>query len=265
MKLTASILTFALIAFTALAGNTIVRFNTILGGFEVLLYDSTTPATVSNFLNYVHRGAYENTFFHRSVPGFVLQGGGFTIQSNSIFNVPVDPPVTNEFFHSNIRGTIAMAKLGGNPDSATSQWFFNLVDNTFLDQTNGGFTVFGRVLGEGLQVVDMLASVQAYNATNQLGGAFTDLPLLAPFLSAGNLLVVSNIVIVPFGIETIGRDDLVTTITWTGPSSTGVNVERSVVPGVDGWTMISQTNRAGFLRDEITPGTAMFYRLSLPD
>jgi len=133
----------------------------------------TTPATVTNFLSYVDAGSYQNTFIHRSVPGFVVQGGGFTVTNGQpgivIGNVTQRNPVVNEpkpvgaTAANNVRGTIAMAKLGSDPNSATNQWFFNLADNSAnLDAQNGGFTVFGRVLGSGMAAVDEIAKVPRF-------------------------------------------------------------------------------------------------------
>ena len=127
-----------------------VRMQTDLGAIDIELFDTVAPQTVANFMNYVNDGDYDGTFFHRSIPGFVVQGGGFITNtpSGSILvdgasHIPTDPPVINEFNLSNLRGTIAMAKVGGDPDSATSEWFFNLDDNSEnLDNQNGGFTVF---------------------------------------------------------------------------------------------------------------------------
>jgi len=103
---------------------TLVQFRTTFGNIEVELYDQDKPATVQNFLNYVKSGRYENEFAHRLVPNFVLQGGGFTLTTNTINHIPVYPPITNEFGagrqFSNVYGTIAMAKLGGDTNSATS-------------------------------------------------------------------------------------------------------------------------------------------------
>jgi cyclophilin family peptidyl-prolyl cis-trans isomerase len=133
----------------------------------------TTPATAANFLAYVDGGSYHNTFIHRSVPGFVVQGGGFTVTDGqpgiAIGNVTQRDPVVNEpkptgtSAANNVRGTIAMAKLGSDPNSATNQWFFNLADNSAnLDSQNGGFTVFGRVLGSGMAAVDEMAKVPRF-------------------------------------------------------------------------------------------------------
>jgi cyclophilin family peptidyl-prolyl cis-trans isomerase len=133
----------------------------------------TTPATAANFLSYVDGGSYQNTFIHRSVPGFVVQGGGFTVTNGqpgiSIGSVGQLAPVVNEpkpagtSAANNVRGTIAMAKLGSDPNSATNQWFFNLADNSGnLDAQNGGFTVFGRVLGSGMAAVDEMAKVPRF-------------------------------------------------------------------------------------------------------
>jgi peptidyl-prolyl cis-trans isomerase A (cyclophilin A) len=154
---------------------TVVEFQTVLGNFEVNLYDNSTPQTVLNFLNYVNNGAYTNAIINRSVPGFVIQGGGFVYNlALPLEAVPSNAPVINEPVFANVRGTIAMAKLGGDPDSATSEWYFNLADNTGnLDVQNGGFTVFGEVVGDGMDVVDAIAALPRFN----FGGATTDLPL----------------------------------------------------------------------------------------
>ncbi len=120
------------------------------------------PVTVQNFKRLVQSGAFHNTFFHRVVPGFVAQGGGYFTTLPLSTNYFVPPwsylgqvqsfgAISNEFNvgprFSNTNGTIAMAKTGGNPDSATCQWFFNLANNSAnLDNQNGGFTVFGHVV-----------------------------------------------------------------------------------------------------------------------
>ena len=114
---------------------TTVYVNTVLGSFSIELLDDVSPNTVANFLNYVRDGDYDGTFFHRAIPGFILQGGGFSMGTDGqVSEVPSDPPVANEFRVSNIRGTIAMAKVGGNPNSATNQWFVNLADNSVVSQ-----------------------------------------------------------------------------------------------------------------------------------
>lgn len=164
---------------TASAGALFVRIETTFGFVDVELFDKEAPATVANFMNYVSDGDYNSSFFHRSVPGFVLQGGGFRFLEDAYSLVPTDAPIVNEFdqSRSNIRGTLAMAKTDGDPDSATSQWFFNLGDNsTNLDFQNGGFTVFGQVIGNGMDVVDEIAALPTYDLTN-IHPAFTDVPL----------------------------------------------------------------------------------------
>ena len=129
--------------------------------------------------------AYDNSIIHRSVSNFVIQGGGFEAPTVSADQPGSDPvaipttgPVQNEPGNLNTRGTIAMAKLGGQPDSATSQFFFNLSDNSFLDSDNGGYTQFGSVLGSGMTVVDTIGSAFTYDATTYYSNtALSDLPL----------------------------------------------------------------------------------------
>lgn len=161
------------------AGDTIVRMETSVGGFNVQLYDTAAPLTVTNFLNYVNRNDYNNSIIDRSVPGFVIQGGGYNCCDPFVgqpFAITADPPVQSEFdpSRSNVRGTIAMALLSGDPNSATSAWFFNLADNSAnLDHQNGGFTVFGYVLDSGMDVVDAIAGL----TINSLNPTFPNLPV----------------------------------------------------------------------------------------
>lgn len=148
---------------------TTVRLETSLGPIDIELRPDVAPGHVENFLTYVNDGDYNNSFIHRSVSGFIVQGGGFNY-INGIFDfVPVDPAITNEFALSNTRGTIAMAKLGTDPNSATNQWFINLADNSAnLDVQNGGFTVFGTVIS-GMDIVDAIAALPIINAGSPIG------------------------------------------------------------------------------------------------
>ncbi len=175
-----------------------VRLTTILGDIDVTLLDQQTPITVDNFLRYIDSGAYfpndpvtgqpAPLFFHRSIPGFVIQSGGYAA---TLF--PQDPSVVlptlvatfsaiqNEArpdLH-NVRGTIAMAKLPDDADSATSQWFINLADNSGnLDSQDGGFTVFGQIGTVAMSVADAIAALPRFDASVLYGdSAFTDLPL----------------------------------------------------------------------------------------
>ncbi|HYZ62993.1 MAG TPA: peptidylprolyl isomerase, partial [Acetobacteraceae bacterium] len=105
-----------------MAADTLVRFDTNFGSFTVELYNGVAPITVTNFLNYVNSGRYNSTFFHRLVAGFVLQGGGYSDVNNRVQTVIADAPIINEY-NANVPdtlGTIGMAKLGGDPNSATS-------------------------------------------------------------------------------------------------------------------------------------------------
>lgn len=194
------LLTFALYFFLpgVSRATTVVTMETTLGNINIELNEAVAPLTVANFLNYVQDGDYVNSFFHRSVPGFIVQGGGFQYDANvdAFSSAPSDAPVTNEFSLSNVRGTLAMAKLGGDPDSATNQWFFNLADNSAnLDAQNGGFTVFGQVLGNGMDIVDAIAALPRYNLSG-LNPAFTDLPLngfTGTFDPANQLIQINNV------------------------------------------------------------------------
>ncbi|MDG2140531.1 MAG: peptidylprolyl isomerase [Gammaproteobacteria bacterium] len=138
-------------------GGTIVRVSTSIGDFSIELLDEQAPITVQNFLNYVRRNDFNGTYFHRVIDDFVAQGGAYRFEPFvGPIDVPTDAPIVNEVNASNLRGTVAMAKLDGDPDSATNQWFVNIEDNVNLDTLNGGFTVFGKVLGSGMDIVEAI-------------------------------------------------------------------------------------------------------------
>jgi uncharacterized protein (TIGR03437 family) len=179
------------------AATQLVLFKTTLGDIEVTLLPGTAPATVANFLSYANKRAYDNTIFHRSVRGFIIQAGGFKWDGAKAAEIPQDPAVKNEFSLSNTRGTIAMAKLGDDPNSATNQWFFNLGDNTAnLNNQNGGFTVFGQIRSQaGLAIMDRLAAVSVPNP-HPLASPFDAMPLRnysSGDIKEENLLIVQSI------------------------------------------------------------------------
>ncbi|CAL1239964.1 Peptidyl-prolyl cis-trans isomerase ppiB [Candidatus Methylocalor cossyra] len=138
-----------------------VKFETNLGDIVVTLNPSKAPVTVENFLAYVKEGFYDGTLFHRVIPGFMAQGGGFT---KDFQPKPTHPPIKNEADNGlpNKRGTIAMAR-SSDPNSATAQFFINFKDNAFLDYRNPtpqgwGYAVFGEVT-QGMDVVDKMATI----------------------------------------------------------------------------------------------------------
>jgi peptidyl-prolyl cis-trans isomerase A (cyclophilin A) len=143
---------------TAKGERPMVVLETSLGEIEIELEPEKAPVTVQNFLEYVDAGFYDGTVFHRVIPGFMIQGGGFT---EALEQKPTRP-IKNEADNGleNARGTLAMARRG-EPNSATAQFFINLKDNEFLDHgvRDFGYAVFGRVAG-GMDVVDRIAAVK---------------------------------------------------------------------------------------------------------
>lgn len=135
-----------------------VLIETTEGNIQVTLRPDVAPETVANFLAYARAGFYKGTIFHRVIPGFMIQGGGF---DQSMERQQTKPPITNEAKPTvkNLRGTISMARTQA-PDSATSQFFINLTDNDFLNAgvRGPGYAVFGRVT-DGMGVVDAIASI----------------------------------------------------------------------------------------------------------
>ena len=153
--------------------NPVVLLETTSGDILVELYPDKAPETVANFLKYVDDGFYNNTIFHRVIPGFMIQGGGLTARMQQ---KDTSAPIKNEADNGlkNDRGTLAMARTM-DPHSATAQFFINLVDNDFLNfqapSGNGwGYCVFGRVT-EGMDVVDKIAKVKTTTV-----GMYQDVP-----------------------------------------------------------------------------------------
>mgnify|MGYP003329121475 CR=1 FL=1 len=169
----------------------LVQFTSAQGTFEIELFDQQAPGVTKNFLGYVNPqqgqtdGRYTNSFIHRSVDNFVIQGGGFTINNGVIKEVPLDASVTGEFSvnRPNIKGTISMAHAG-DPNNLTSQWFINTVDNPSLDDFDGRrHTVFGRLAANSQTVVDAIAALNQNNLTTQTGSsAMGEVPLTEPFV-----------------------------------------------------------------------------------
>jgi len=140
------------------------------------LFFRQAPVTVLNFLQYVEDGFYDGTIFHRVIPDFVVQGGTFL--PGLVRQEPLRDPIPNEFdpSRSNVAGTVAMAKISGDPDSATSGFFFNLVDNSEnLDNQNGGFTVFARVWN--MDVVNDIATVPTTTKQTPDGATLENVPV----------------------------------------------------------------------------------------
>ncbi len=158
--------------------------NTSLGAIVIELDDEKAPVSVENFLTYAKDGFYKDTVFHRVIPDFMIQGGGFDHHGNYPGGLHqkgaghgIRPAIVNEWRNglSNKRGTLAMARLGGQADSATAQFFINLKDNDFLDQPRdgAGYAVFGKVIG-GMQVADAIATVP----TTRLPSGMGDVPTI---------------------------------------------------------------------------------------
>ena len=155
---------------------TVVDAKYDVGTVRIALLDKTAPKTTANFLKYVDAGRYDDSFVHRVATGFVVQNGGYTFDDkNGVTAIEKYGPVVNEYKTSNTRGTIAMAKLGGDPNSATNEWFYNLADTNAsnLDNQNGGFTVFAKVIGSGMKTVDRIAALPLIDQ----GSPFDTLPV----------------------------------------------------------------------------------------
>ena len=187
-------LVYAVVSAVAVAeeapvGNPAVVLDTSLGSITLELFADAAPASTKNFLGYVERGFYDGTVFHRVIPGFMIQGGGFT---DDMVRKPTRDPITNEADNGRVnqRGTLAMARTS-DPHSATAQFFINVVDNDFLNHSGKtprgwGYAVFGRVTA-GMDVVDAIAAVQTGRANGM-----SDVPLEPVIIRKAQLLSASQ-------------------------------------------------------------------------
>ncbi|TCB53419.1 peptidylprolyl isomerase [Acinetobacter terrae] len=152
----------AFISLQAIAANSIVEMKTSMGNIEIELFNDKAPISAKNFESYIEDNFYNGTIFHRVIPGFMIQGGG--MDANMV-EKQTKAPIQNESYNGlkNTRGTLAMARTN-NPNSASSQFFINTVDNDFLNksQMNAGYAVFGKVI-KGMDVVDKITKVPTAN------------------------------------------------------------------------------------------------------
>ena len=221
----------------------VARFDTVLGEFFIELFDvakgnrTAAPNSAAHFLNHVNGNFlpnstttrfsdYQNTIIHRVDTGLgVIQGGGFEFPGFAA--ITPGPTLNNEYSSTrpNTRGTIAFAKQGGNPNSATSQWFINTDDNsqTLGPPNNGGFTTFGEVIGDGMDIVDAIAALPVFDLTS-IASAFGTLPLRG--VNAGETppdpLEAENIALIN-DIEEVG--ELEFTVTNSNPDLVTATIE----------------------------------------
>ena len=175
----------------SLKPNTMVVLETNRGDITLELFDNKTPKTVANFINYVKSGFYSNTVFHRVIPGFVIQGGGFTKELAKKKN---QAAIRNEASADlkNDRGTIAMARLSA-PHTATSQFFINLNDNRSLNyqEYNPGYAVFGRV-SDGMNIVDIISKSKTSNIGMQKNVPLDAIIIKHAYVISNNQVTTNN-------------------------------------------------------------------------
>jgi cyclophilin family peptidyl-prolyl cis-trans isomerase len=274
-----TVLLIALLYCAIARGGTYVQFRTPWGDIDVELYDEDKPITVRNFLRYVQSGRYTNMFFHRcpinqfGFTDFVVQGGGYTINATngSINQVPKFANIPNEFGvgrrFSNTYGTLAMAKVSGNTNSASSEWFFNLSDNSFLDAgPDGYFTVFGRMV-RGTNVLNQYVGRSFGFGLQNLAPPFNTLPVTyVGTRPPTNRLDLENVDISLLSVKVTPAANGAREISWNSLNTNRFRVEYTTnLPPV--WHLLIQTNGIGRLgetmrvTDPATTAPRRFYRV----
>jgi cyclophilin family peptidyl-prolyl cis-trans isomerase len=252
---------------------TLAQFRTVFGDIEVELYDQDKPVTVQNFIRYVQSDAWRDMFVHRCDTNFVIQGGGYSVANRGTTN-PFIAQVTNygsivnEFGagrrFSNVYGTLSMAKLAGNTNSASSQWFFNLNANTFLDtpDTNNFFTVFGHVV-RGTNVLNVFKTFSRSTPTNviadlrfDLGVAFGEMPLLTTNATFNDLIYVDVSLL---NIQVRRTSNGVPEISWNSVSNQLNHVEFTLGFPPD-WQLLASTNGTGGTMQVADPTATELFR-----
>jgi len=211
---------------------------------DISLFDEIATDTVINYLSYVDDGSYNNLLINRSAPGFVIQAGAYTFDpftgdgnfsydGNDQYSGGLQPiiskgEINNEFKHSNIRGTIAMARISGQVNSATSEWFINLTDNASLDTVDEGFTVFGEILGSGMDSLDLISGISIYDLSSEIGlnGPFVSIPLVDyTITSTISDITKSNLVV----INGLDRLFNITDIIDFGDAVIGTTIKKNII------------------------------------
>jgi cyclophilin family peptidyl-prolyl cis-trans isomerase len=255
-------------SFSSVFAGILAQFRTPLGNIEVELLSEDKPVTVENFLRYVGRGGYTNMFVHRWVPGFVIQGGGYhtaVISTRTVIDsVSREAAIPNEYSvgrtFSNTYGTLAMARVSGLTNSASSEWFFNLRDNRELDTVDGGFTVFGRVVS-GTNVLNRFNNLSATNGIYrlQLEAPLNDLPVLSQTPTFNDLVYV-DISLLKVHVESVSAG---AEISWRSVSNRLNHIEFSeAFP--PSWQALVTTNGTGGWHRFVDPaarGRSRFYRV----
>jgi peptidyl-prolyl cis-trans isomerase A (cyclophilin A) len=240
MKLLITLFLFCGLSLSASAQ--IVRMETVLGNIDIELRPDVAPLTVANFLRYVNDGDYDNSYFHRSVRNFIIQGGGFTYINGQSGSVTVDAPIINESSLSlpNLRGTISMARTS-NVDSATSQWFFNTVDNSNLDGNGDGYAVFGSVIA-GMEVVDAIAALPI---VRDFSAPINEIPLIdytSGIIQQSNLVLITQAYVLDSALHiNQGLNG-----NWLNTETSGQGMFFDYFPGLDkmfmGWFTFDTVN-----------------------
>jgi cyclophilin family peptidyl-prolyl cis-trans isomerase len=166
---------------------TLVEMKTSQGIIQINLFDKQTPKTVENFLSYIDDASYNQTVIHRSIDNFVIQGGGFTF-SDSLDPITTKPAIINEPVFSNVK------------NSATSQWFFNMTNNSAgspkLDTQNGGFTVFGQITAASQVTLDKIAALVHCNDIPVIGITAQQCSSSDVTLSNANLVMIESVLVI---------------------------------------------------------------------
>jgi len=230
-----------------LAIGSVVHFTTNLGAWDVELLDTEAGLTVTNFLNYVTTGAYQNMFVHRTNSGSAqfVQGGGFKVSDSQITPVVTNAPIQNQFnaANSNVAGTLAMALTAASINSGTSGWFINTTNNS-AGFDPGKYTVFGRVIGDGLTVVSQISSLTRRNLNNLYGSTALDTVPLTSF-NATNTPLTGQIATLANSAILTGTGTLFTTELTVG-RSVAVNGRAYFVASIASNTSLTLTTTVPF-------------------
>ena len=259
------------------AAGTLATFKTPVGDLEFELYDGDKPLTVANFIRYIKSGRYGDTFIERWHPGFVVQGGGQYLADRMtapvVTPVPSFGAITNEYSVgrtlSNVYGTIAMARVGGQTNSATSSWFINLTNNSILDSVDGGFTVFGHIV-RGTNVLNKFLSKEAAGAAGIRWIEPNPFHVnLLPVNTTNSAATVENLVFANIDLlraETEILSNGTRRITWNSSGGIPNRVKYTSELGNTNWLVLLETNGTGGIMqaDDTDQSPAQrFYRIAL--